>query len=727
MSASDRPVIQLPAEAGQAIWRIFGDGACPFKQPTCRDLIEPAIRKQLGETPEADQAVAEIREWFDPDGDSNDLRQEWREPVARLIIDGIRMALASADGIGNHESAFWAMGSIKLDELASIVSSSWSPEEIDEFAGYALRTLETLNGRRSIVNPQQVFGTNISGARAHPGESGLSDPLRTFHVGRDTGYQSYRLMYPGIASVVHLLVELRPGIVSELVDKIQNPLLQSFATFCVADRSGTADGRLPLRWIADTSSQALLALAILHTLEHVRESEIASGTSATFDIGQAGDPATKSGLIADLVSGLAALGTAKGTWWLFELLNHTSFGPADKRPMVELVDQLCTAALKQKALHHWSGELANELRSGLRRARFEPRGRPLANIAWEIRDEQPETAARISQMLLDEHQHRMNEALKDASQFPYLAGRWKYQDWLTALAIAVVICRWEIDPTDWVTQKCKALPLQAWDADEGWKDFHAADRVAQIQMTVGLYAVQLLAQAGRSVDPGKVRAFAEQVWAHVSFVGRYSDGPLEDLGAAELAARIAAIFGEPDRKWIFKQASNPAVEPRTLLALLDQTKMRQDPTLDDEAFEEMRKIAYRRFINPVSVNPQSAPYLADLWMLLDAPAEAAKTAEILLHYHPFQNRNASYGDRGHAVPALKMLAFAQSKGQATDDMVAVSVALYDSLWGQYTTPYEEQARQEIDLLMGQSVREKNICLGAGERFGDHQVGGGTDR
>ena len=45
--------------------------------------------------------------------------------------------------------------------------------------------------------------------------------------------------------------------------------------------------------------------------------------------------------------------------------------------------------------------LTNELEDGLRRARIEPRGNPLADIAWDMRDAQPEKASQISDIILD--------------------------------------------------------------------------------------------------------------------------------------------------------------------------------------------------------------------------------------------------------------------------------------------------------------------------------------
>jgi hypothetical protein len=196
MPGDDVPTIELTAKAVQAIWRIFGNGLAPLKEPTCQDLADPIIRNQLGETEEADRAIDTIRSWFDPDGGPNHLRQDMKEPVAEMIIDGIRVALSRTSGIGNHDTAFWAMGSIGTDIATAIIRSSWRPKRIDAFAAYALDTLERLYEKGEIINPKYVFGRDIQGAKARPSEAGHHDLLRTFHIGPDTAYQAYRMTYP---------------------------------------------------------------------------------------------------------------------------------------------------------------------------------------------------------------------------------------------------------------------------------------------------------------------------------------------------------------------------------------------------------------------------------------------------------------------------------------------------------------------------------------------------
>ena len=694
ISSNEASTIHLPVVAQQAVWRIFGSGLAPFKQSTCRDLIEPIIQKQLGKTDEADRAIAEIRSWFDPEGGPDDLRQEMREPAAEIIIGGIREALAATTGIKNHDTAFWAMGSIGSEVAAPIMRSSWSLEQIGRFAVYVLDTLERLDRKGNIIDPKHVVGPDVEGATAHSNEMARDDPLQTFHVGLETAYQAYQLMYSGIPSVVGLVLDLRPEMLPKLVNKVQDRLLQSFAASCVADIHAASDYRQPLSWIAGTSSTALIALAILHILEIVHEREIASRTLPNSGNAETVDSVAESDPIADLVSGLEALGPVRSTWWAFELLKHTSFGPDQKQATAERVEQRCTELLNDNVLNHWSNDVTNELEDGLRRAILEPRGKPLADIAWGLRDAEPKKASQISGIILDEHERRMAVALEDDVQFPYLAGRWHYQDWLIALGVAVVIHHNDADPMDWAMEKCKDLPLSAWDADEEDEVFRAADRVARTQMTVALYAVQILTDTDRVLDGGRLRTFAERVWAHADFVRQYSGLLVEDSGTAAFAARVAAGFGEPDEAWALQQANSPAIDPQTLWTLLDEMKRQDNAAFHDNTFKEIRKIASEKYINSVEANPQSATHLASLWVLLDAPKEAANTAQVLLSYHP------SLADRAYAIPTLKMLAFAECRGEIGDDLVEASRSLYDNIWGKHTPQHELHARQEIDDFLG---------------------------
>ena len=84
-------------------------------------------------------------------------------------------------------------------------------------------------------------------------------------------------------------------------------------------------------------------------------------------------------------------------------------------------------------------------------------------------------------------------------------------------------------------------------------------------------------------------------------------------------------------------------------------------------------------------------------MLLDAPEEASKTSEVLLSCHQ------SRAERTDAIPVVKMLAFAASRGALAEHRFSALRALYDDLWGQYTPREEIHERQEIDSFLNQSA------------------------
>jgi hypothetical protein len=195
-------------------------------------------------------------------------------------------------------------------------------------------------------------------------------------------------------------------------------------------------------------------------------------------------------------------------------------------------------------------------------------------------------------------------------------------------------------------------------------------------------------------------------------VRQHNEGLHESSGVAELTARVAVALGEPCTPWLMEQARNPGVDPRSLWVLLDQMKYQENTIIHDDILAEIRKIASHRYINAREVDPQRAPHLVNLWRLLDAPEEAARTAKFLLTYHPTyikESNRPPHINRDFVIPVLKMLAFAESRGELQDDMIKASRSLYDNLWERYTLPDEKESRQEIDALLNQTPLEEDAA------------------
>ena len=135
MTSTERPEISLPVEARAAVWRLFGESASLSDRRSSYDMIESIVREHVSST-DSDRTIAAIRGWFELHGDQRRLKPRLQEPVAALILEGIRTE--------RSETAIWAASSVDADRAASLIRSGWSPDEVDSFVKAALGALERL-------------------------------------------------------------------------------------------------------------------------------------------------------------------------------------------------------------------------------------------------------------------------------------------------------------------------------------------------------------------------------------------------------------------------------------------------------------------------------------------------------------------------------------------------------------------------------------------------------
>ena len=199
-----------------------------------------------------------------------------------------------------------------------------------------------------------------------------------------------------------------------------------------------------------------------------------------------------------------------------------------------------------------------------------PRTHPLAEIAWDLREVQPERSAEVARLIVNMHEEHMEEVLANGRTLFYNLGDWHDRDWISSIGVALALSCEEVDPLAWVEEKCRELPLSVWDAEENPDTFRVADQVAQFRFLVAFDGLAPLDELGRKVDPAEVRALAEKLWVHCHFVGQHLYGQHIGTDAAEYAARVAVELGEPDDIWILDQARAAHVDPHTLWGIIDQ-------------------------------------------------------------------------------------------------------------------------------------------------------------
>ena len=710
----------LPEVVSDVVWRIVGNIASPLKRETPRRLIEKTIRKYAEDLPLVvqDQAIAEVTEWFDFHQDKGWLKEEVQEAVGHLIVDGIKEALASRRRIENRETAFCAIGSIEPDLMMKLIGECWSSEELTVFVDYAFSTLEVLCNKDAVIDPSRARAMHLGIDNARASLTGARRGKRLERLSRLRNSDWW--LYASVANMVELLVKLNPDHFYAIVDSIDNPLIHLRAARCVSDLS---DVDVPLQWLDGKSSDSMVALAIAHVLESVRDLDADLRWRSRRNGEQEDIDPKASRLLSNLIDRIEGLGPIARAQWICELLDYGIFAlnaqsGGKKPPRVEQLEELCRLQLIHLVKQSWSEELSTALRFGLCFNPLTPRILPLAQVALEIREEQPARSAEIAQLILETHEQQIADTFRQRDGFYYHLESWTNQDWVYGLGITLVLSDGRIDLPEWVRNKCQELPLSAWDAEEDYQRFMNADNLAQFRFLVALYAVQLFTDVGRLNDPVAVLTLAEDLWSHCRFIGRYITWELTGPSVADFAARVAIALGEPSDEWLLKQAGNTGVGPSTLWAMLDQEMpdgSRRIAFQDDREAPivvELRRIASSRFGNAKGLDPTELFSLGKLWLLLEADQEAEETAMAIVSF-PERKLN-----RMHKIIALKLLAFASSKRSLAPESDNRMALLYSQIWNSHSTlPEERDERQQIDDLLKAVQNRRSyrfletMCLG----------------
>ena len=721
MSNNSIPNISLSAEAKAIIWRIFGSGESPLTGRSTYELIEPIIRKHINSRTEQNRAITEIRGWFESHEDQRWLKSDMSEPVAGLILEEIKAA--------RSETAIWAIGSIDANVAVSIIRSCWSSEEIDSFVEAALAMLKKRCDRDEVLDPTRCTGfaaqdsIKVKMKKKAVVHEGMLEIFRNFD--NDFDLVNWGL-YRAVDNLIELGVKLRPELFESLIEMLDHPVVQARAADHMVAVALKVDYCKTLEWITEDSCDALIALAINHTLNTVNKLDddlrVASRSgsdqhqhywSTELRLPRDDDALNVAavGLLTGLVDRLAALNPLECARWIGELLSNAPRGlhhrnGHGKPPRIEQLEKACTELLARFVRQSWSDDLLIELRAGLCLTRRTTWSRHLTDVAWEIRDVEPARAAEIARMTLDLHDQHIAEELERNHLFLDWSD-WHQREWFRSLGRVLVLSHEELDLPEWISDQCRGLPLSVWDAEEDFQAFITADRAVQHLFLVALHAIPVLKERDRTMDPVAVRTLAETLWSHCHFAGQYIPIYTEALIVEELVARYAAEFGEPSGAWLLDQARDSGVGPCALSALIDQRKLKStreggtDTHYDEMITAELIRIASDRFRYGGQFDLEALRFWGQLWLLLDAIDEAEQTAIAISAFPPRQH------DRAVKILALKLLALVASKRKLSPELEDYVTEIYSQLWPGYTPDQERMHRQQIDELLEQSKPESS--------------------
>ena len=712
MVSNGIPSISLPDEAKAVIWRIFGAGESPLNSSSTYELIELVVGKRASSI-DLNRVIREIRGWFESHGDRRWLKSEMGEPVAVMIVEGIRTE--------RSETATFAIGSIEADLAARIIRARWCPKEIDSFVEAVLTTLENLCDQDEVLDVTRCsdfIAQDSIRAKIPKNTVEREGRLETFQYLDTHGFEFvYRGLHPTIGNLIELVVELRPGQFESLIERLDHPVVRTRAAHRMIAAVRPLDHCRTLLWIKKGSCDEMIALAIMHTLNTVNRLDEDIRSANRVDVDQhiwstklrppQDDLDTAAAnLLTGLIDRLATLDQLVCVRWTGELLSRAPYilyqhGSRDMPRRIEQLERVCTRLIARLVRQSWSDDLLVEFRSGLCLTSRTTWTRHMAEVAWEIRHEEPARATEIARMTLDIHKQQIADQLEQNHLFLDWSD-WHQREWFSGLGVALVLSHEELDLPSWVSAQCSALPLSVWDAEENHEAFSTADRAVQHWFLVALHVIPALKELGRTVDAVAVCTLVKILWDHCHFVGRYLPGQVETSIVVEHAARFATEFGEPSDSWLLDQARHPGVGSRALWALIDQRRIkgtrkgRTDAHYDEILATELARVASDRFGGGGRFDLETLWFWGQLWLLLGAIDEAKQTAMAISAF-PLKEH-----DRVYKILVLKLLLLVASKQKLVPTIEDYIASFYGQLWHGYTPSEERADRQQIDELLVRS-------------------------
>ena len=712
-SASDRcPQVR------DLVWRIFGAGASPMTKKSTFDLIEPVIAKRSSlPQHERNARITEIRGWFHTHDERHWLKTDMCRSVAETILDGI--------GADFSDTAVWAVGSIDAEIVLPLVRARWSDEDVDTFCSLALAEVQRATENERILDAYRA-SRYLGGDQAKatvPRESiEQESKLNTFRHLDSHGWElvHYALDH-AVSNLVQLLVDLQRARFPSLVTSLDHPVLQALATEHFIPTALRADHRAPLKWIDQGACDALVALAVFHTLSTVNLLDEESKTDPVkgsqdnwrteLRPGRDDLDAAARSLLHALVQELSNLGPLQCVKCLGELLSAAPYilHRSQHREKPQRVAELEEACIQQLA-HHFAADHTNDalnaLRSGLSLTPRHTWNRHVADLAWSMRADIPEGAQSLALATIEFHMQQIQDE-QAVDRFFLHWEDWHFREWIEAIGRALLLSAQRPSSnyyTEWVAARCVELPLSAWDAEERYSAFLTADRIAQHWFLVAIATLHHASLIGLTTDTKDIRALADLVWSHCHFTEQHRCIDADVTVTAEAVARAVVQLGEPQDAWLLRQAANSALCSRALWGLADQYLQRhQGATPGDQQYcirflEQFVGAAVARFGDAHQYSIGSLNYWARLWLLLDACGAAEQTA-IAITQAVSRLRPVP---REQDIMILKLLALATCEQRLSPDSERHFTATYRDLWLPYTPDAELSDRAEVDSYLRQS-------------------------
>ena len=671
-------------------WRIVGANESPLNAPQLTQVINDVVNKYVPDD-ERNGTIQIINRWYENRDGRPTLADDIKDMVDQLVLRGAAQQLFKAKPAPENDTLFWAVGAVNVETAAETIRASWSPELIDKLVEYSLGALRVLCEGSNVIDPSDALGFKVDSGRAYVNPHYKQDRIQTLL--RSEWHSPD--MYPGVARVIQLLMTIRPDQFPKLVANADHPTVQRWALFIVDSYLKTGPLQA-LDWLQGKPSEPLIAIATVHALETIRELRWKTEHPGVEQQEREEAHIAASQLLSGLVNQLAQYEPDESVWWVAELYEHGDLlrrrnRSSSSHDLGEDLEEQCIDQLAGLVRQSWDRNLLVALKSSVRWAGVAERKLPLGTVAFKIYEDYPDRANELASIVLEKYEKHISELIINNDRAYYTLTERRSIEWMRGLGYALAIALPEGEtPLDWATIQCNQLPMSIWDADDLPEEFRLAGDVAQIHLTVAIYAVIAMYEVRGEVEPELVRNLATRAWEHCHFLRKQEVYWPDEPELDELAARVAIALGGPSEEWLIVQSKNPQLGPRGLWAMVDAYIEKNGyPNL---AYELMSSVA-TRYRNIKSAEISTLRYLAMIWQRLEATEAALKTAETMLEFHQRAMERRDY------VAAMNLLILVARKGEATSRTKRDIRSLYEHLWHNYTLEEEVELRQSVDAIL----------------------------
>ena len=710
----------LSQEARKGIWRIFASGESPLTEGSTYDLIPAVIAAEVSGS-NRDGDTVRVQAWFEQSRYGWSLKQELKEVVAGLILDGLEIEEGGA--------AVWAVSAVSAEVMAPLIRLRWNCRDIQTFFDASVVELQKACDHDVVLDPTRWGNIEPDKAKdAHVSKTAVMQEgrLRTFdHLDRWVPDPVLYGVRPAIANLLILALDLCPEDFLEVVRRLDHPVLQYHLSWRWRSGSRPQLAEEPLEWISRDAGDTEIALAIWEILGDVKS--LGPTPMPPEDVGcqtgqqmtrSAGTPANSQAArdrLRELVKRLAQLDGRRRTRWIGELLGYAPWAVGEshggsKPAVVETLDgygcDFLRLDIASCPLDVWLQDLRAGLQSGGAR-------RPLrheAVLAWTVRTADRGQAVKLATCVLEEYRRYTNEENRHIETD---WNNWIDREAAQAMGKALALGCKNANLHEWVVAWCQELPLSVWDAGENIRRFWDAERIAEDGFLIAFMAVAAADKLGEPSASDVIQRLAQLYWEHRRFVDQYGWKERTSGFVTEIVARHVVHFAQPSDEWILGQANSKGAGARALWGLLDQREREQVGEANSigngrqEFSIEMLRIAKRRFVEEEPCDLSSLEFWGYLWMHLHAVDQAEETASKIL-------RSESQPlERRLEILALRLLSLVTKARTVAGGVLDRIVPLYTRLWPAHTSTPEEEQRDRDEIaealvtagLLSQSGRQ----------------------